>query len=194
MNNPFPAVKRFVFLSFQIFVVQTIYSVSIPVAGPVSPSTSGTGGIPIAAFAFQPVDGSAAPETKSRLEILYGRNELVLTSEVRQKTGKSLQRAKGNVTITFLDMVLTCEEAEYDENTGRVSTGNPTRFRSRTVSLTSAGASFDPVAQTVRLKAASGYFYETSGKSDREFFLAGGMSQKIEAEKLEIYWGTGKRE
>jgi hypothetical protein len=158
-------------------------------------------GNPAAAFASQPAEtgeraaaGSEAPEKQSLWEISYGGKKLVIFSDARERAGGHLQRAKGNVTLTFLDMVLTCEEVEYDEETLRVTTFNPTRFRSRRVSLISSGATFDPVAQTVTLKDASGYFYETSGKSDREYFLTGGMSRSIQAETLDIRWGSESRD
>lgn len=183
MKNPSGIHQRFLPVSFRILVVQALLLTSAPVTAPAfQPQKPGE----------QAAAGSLAPAKLSRLEISYSGDRLVIFSDALETAGNNLHRAKGNVTITFLDVVLTCEEAEYDEVTMRVSSGDPTRFRSRRVSLTSAGAVFDPAAQTVTLKDASGYYYETSGRSDREFFLTGGMSRNIKAEKLDIRWGAGQ--
>jgi hypothetical protein len=185
MINPLSVGERFLFIAFQIFLSQAMWCVSTPVAAFAVQSTEQS---------LQAAAGSEALQKQSRLEISYGGNKLVLFSDTLEEAGGKLQRAKGNVTITFLDMVLTCEEAEYDEETLRVSTRNPTRFRSRKVSLTSSGATFDPLTETVTLRDASGYFYDTSGRSDREYFLTGGMSQNIKAPELDIHWGAEKKD
>jgi len=138
--------------------------------------------------------GSRDPKTRFRREILYGGNKLVLISDRQEKAGKTLYRATGNVAITYLDMIITCDEAEYDEETLRVSTSGSTWFRREKVSLTSSRVEFNPDTRTIILYDASGYFYDTLGRSDREFFLTGGMVQNFKAEKLQIYWGTKKKD
>jgi hypothetical protein len=139
-----------------------------------------------------PDEGPKEPRIQTRLEIPYGENKLVLVSDRRVRAGGTLYRAAGNVVITFLDMRITCNEAEYDAKTLRVSTRGQTGFRRERVSLTSSGVEFDPGTKTVTLRDASGYFYDTAGRSDREFFLTGGTVQSLQSDKLQIYWGAEK--
>ena len=135
-------------------------------------------------------DGPKDSKMQFRKVIPYGEQRIVLISDQQERVEKTLYRATGNVVITFLDMILTCDEAEYDEETLHVSTRGETWFRQEKVSLTSSGVAFDFEAKAVILHDVSGYFYETSGRSDREFFLTGGMVQNIKADKLQINWGA----
>jgi len=137
-----------------------------------------------------PENGHADSRAQFRTEIPYGENTLILLSDQRERGGDALYRVTGNVVITFLDMIITCNEAEYDEDTLRVSTLAETWFRQKRASLTASGALFDPGTQTVILHDASGYFYDTRGRSEREFFLTGGTVQHIKTNKLQIHWGA----
>jgi hypothetical protein len=136
--------------------------------------------------------GPAGAGAPVRTEILYGENSLVLASDRQEKVGGNSYRAAGNIVITFLDIVVTCEEAEYDGETRRVSTRGETRFRQARTSLISSGIEFDPGTQTITFHDVTGYFYDTSGRTDREFFLTGGLVQPVRADRLQINWGTMK--
>jgi len=149
------------------------------------------------AFVYQQTDGVEHPadspkdfKAPLRKVIPYGEQRIVLISDQQERVGRTLYRATGNVVITFLDMVLTCDEAEYDVGTLHVSTRGETWFRQKKVSLTSFGVEFDFERKAVILHDVSGYFYETSGRSDREFFLTGGMVQNIRADELQIHWNA----
>jgi hypothetical protein len=129
---------------------------------------------------------------QARKEIPYGEDKLVLIFDHQQRISGTLYLATGNVAITFRDMVIGCDKAEYDGKALRVKTHGKTRFRQDKVSLESSGAEFDFDTQSIILYDASGYFYDTIGRTDREFFLTGGMVQKIHADKLQIHWNTMK--
>jgi lipopolysaccharide assembly outer membrane protein LptD (OstA) len=135
---------------------------------------------------------TARLSVNNRIEIPYGENKLVLVSDRQEKEGETLYLATGNVVITFLDMILTCDEAVYDANTRRVTTMGETWFRRKRVSLTGSSAVFDPDKQSTTLYEASGYFYDTEGRSEREFFLTGGMVEYIQVDKIQIDWNPGK--
>jgi hypothetical protein len=142
----------------------------------------------------QPADSSKDSAAQYRKEILYNGDTLVLVSDRQEKAGATRYRATGNVVITFLDMIVTCEEVEYDMENFRLATRGKTEFRNSRSVLTGSGAEFDPDTQSVVLHDVSGYFYDPSGRSDREFFLTGGMSQHIRAEKVQIHWGAGRKD
>jgi hypothetical protein len=127
-----------------------------------------------------------------RLEIPHGEDRIVLVSDQRDKIGDTLYRVTGNVTIALRDMVMTCDAAEYGEESLLLRTIGRTRFRQKKLSLVSSGAEFDFGTQSIIFHDASGYFYDTSGVSDREFFLTGGLVQPINAEKFQVYWGKAK--
>ena len=132
--------------------------------------------------------------TQSRLEIPYSGDRLVLFSDRQAIAGGSIYRATGNVLITFLDMIITCNEAEYDEETLRLSTRGKTGFRQSKISLTGSALELDSDSQTVTVHDASGYYYDTLGRSDREFFLTGGMVKKFKSDVFQIHWGTEKKD
>ena len=129
-----------------------------------------------------------------RMEIPVRGNSLVIASDRQEAFEEGRYRAIGNVVITFLDMTITCSEAEYSQKTLRLSTIGKTGFRRPRISLTGSAVELDPESETVTIRDASGYFYDTAGRSDREFFLTGGMSRKIKAEKLQISWGAEKKD
>ena len=143
--------------------------------------------------AENPADGSEESRAQSRLEIPYGGNKLVLLSDRQAIVGESIYRATGNVLITFLDMVISCDEAEYDKETLRLSTRGKTSFRQPKISLTGSALELDTDSKTVTIRDASGYLYDTLGRSDREFFLTGGMVKRIESDMFQIHWGTEKK-
>ncbi|MBN2243860.1 MAG: hypothetical protein JW793_14335 [Acidobacteria bacterium] len=163
---------------------------SMPGSGPwrTAPGTTALAAFQKGGDAGHPAESPEEPGTQIRVELYYGEDKLVLVSDRQERAGGTLYRAAGNVVITFLDMRVTCDEAEYDGFTLRVSTRGETGFRGKRVSLTSSGVEFDPDAKTVILHDVSGYFYETSGRSDREFFLTGGMVQSIKSDRFQIDW------
>ena len=132
--------------------------------------------------------------TQVRTEIPCGKDKLVLLSDKQERAGDTRFRATGHVVITFLDMVIGCDEAEYDGKTLRVSSRGQIYFTKEKMSLVGSGAEFDFDSQTIIFYDASGYFYDTSGRTDREFFLTGGLSQIITGEKLQINWGATKKD
>jgi hypothetical protein len=90
-------------------------------------------------------------------------------------------------------MVVTCEDAEYDEENLQLKTHGQTRFRQEKLSLVGSRAEFDFDTQSIIFHDASGYFYETSGLSDREFFLTGGLVEQIHTGQYQVNWGTANK-
>ena len=137
----------------------------------------------------QKAGSSENSASQYRKEIPYGGEKLTLVSDSQEKVGPTSYRASGNAVLTFLDMILTCDEIEYDTKNLRIATRGETEFRNKRAALSVSGAEFDFDTQSVILHDVSGYFYDPSGKSDRVFFLTGGMAQNIQAKKVEIHWG-----
>jgi hypothetical protein len=142
----------------------------------------------------QPSDSPKDSATQYRKEIHYNGDALVLVSDRQERVGTTRYRATGNVVITFLDMIVTCDEVEYDVEDLEVATKGKTEFRNKRAALTVSSAEFDPDTRSVILHDVSGYFYDTSGRSDREFFLTGGMAQNIRADKVQIHWGVREQD
>lgn len=141
-----------------------------------------------------PTVGSKESSAQIHRVIKSGELRIVLVSDQLEKLSETVLRATGNVTITVRDMVITCNEVEYDEAILKLKILGQTRFRRDKISLESSGAEFDFDTQSIIFHDASGYFYDTSGVSDREFFLTGGMVEPFNAEKFQIYWGTAVKD
>jgi LPS-assembly protein len=130
------------------------------------------------AFSFSvlvPRDGSAAsdfqlqapsPSERVRTEILYRDGKVILLSDFQERITRTRYRAKGHVEISFQDTVMTCDEAEYDEETREGVTRGVTRFSQGSQWLTCSRAEFDFSNQT-------GIFYDAQGFTDREFLIDG---------------------
>lgn len=114
--------------------------------------------------------GQVAPEDPAgrvRTEIRYRDGTVVLVSDTQEKS-KSLHRAAGGVRITFRDIVVTGEEAVYDEATREGFISGDTRFSQDGDRqwLTCSRAEFNFATQT-------GAFYDATGFTDREFMISG---------------------
>lgn len=108
---------------------------------------------------------AASPE-RVRTELPYRDGKVVLVSDFQEKVTGTRYRAKGHVEITYQDIVLTCEEAEYDEETGEGLTRGTTRFSQNKQWLSCSRAEFNFSNQT-------GTFYDASGYTDNEFLITG---------------------
>jgi LPS-assembly protein len=104
--------------------------------------------------------------TRPRAEIRYRDGILVLTADILERINKTRFSAKGNVHITFQDMAITCDTAEYDEVTQEGKTTGSTRFVQNQQWLTCSRAEFNLAKQT-------GKFYDATGRTDQEFLLQG---------------------
>jgi LPS-assembly protein len=80
--------------------------------------------------------------------------------------GKSRYRAQGNVSITFKDIVLTADSAEYDDETQEGLVTGKIRFSQNDVWLVCSRAELNFQTET-------GVFYDASGYTDRQFFVTG---------------------
>jgi LPS-assembly protein len=101
-----------------------------------------------------------------RTEIPYKGGTVVLLSDFQERVTRTRYRARGHVEITYQDIVITCDEAEYDEETKEGLTRGQTRFSQRQQWLTCSHAEFDFNSQT-------GIFYDAKGFTDREFLIDG---------------------
>ena len=106
-----------------------------------------------------------APE-RVRTEIPYREGTAVLVSDFQERIAKTRYRARGHVEITYQDMVITCDEAEYDEITREGLTRGTTRFSQKRQWFTCSRAEFNFASQT-------GTFYDASGFTDQEFLIQG---------------------
>ncbi|HSW38854.1 MAG TPA: putative LPS assembly protein LptD, partial [Acidobacteriota bacterium] len=128
-----------------------------------------------AAFAFLVIALAAATPAHGRSEekepeqvrtdIEHRDGAVTIISDVQEKIA-SRHRAKGRVKITFRDMVITGEEAEYDEETGKGHIAGQVNFSQGEQWLSCSRAEFDFSTRT-------GAFYDASGFTDREFIITG---------------------
>jgi LPS-assembly protein len=109
---------------------------------------------------------AAQTTERVRTEIPYREGTAVLVSDFQERVTKTRYRARGRVEITYQDMVITCDEAEYDEITREGLTRGPTRFSQKTQWLTCSRAEFNFASET-------GTFYDASGFTDQEFLIQG---------------------
>jgi LPS-assembly protein len=124
--------------------------------------------------AIMVVPGSGYPQAQSpqeapdlpRAAIPYKDGIVTLVSDESLRKEGTHFKATGHVRITFQDMVITCEGADYDEVTRQGSTSGPTRFTQKKAWLNSSRAEFDFGKQTAR-------FYDASGFTDEEFLVQG---------------------
>ena len=119
-----------------------------------------------------------------RTEIPYSDGTVVLLSDSQRKVSRSRYRAEGHVTVYFQDMMVTGEEAEYDEETREGFMAGPARFSQGQTWLSCTRAEFNFGSQT-------GVFYGASGYSDQEFLLNGRTVRKTgkdtyRVEKIDI--------
>ncbi len=111
-------------------------------------------------------DQAATASQRVRTQIPYNDGTVTLVSDFQERTTKTRYRASGHVEITFQDIVLTCEEAEYDEETREGFTRGPTRFSQNKQWLTCSRAEFNFTDKT-------GKFYDAEGYTDNQFLIRG---------------------
>lgn len=112
-----------------------------------------------------PLEAGQAPE-RVRTEIPYRDGTVVLLSEFQEKITETRYRAKGQVEISFQDVVITSDEVEYDELTRVGETKGAARFSQNKQWLVCSRAEFNFESQT-------GVFYDASGFTDEEFLIRG---------------------
>ncbi|MFH1573467.1 MAG: LPS assembly protein LptD [Acidobacteriota bacterium] len=101
-----------------------------------------------------------------RTEIKYSEGVVVLTSDVQERTPPGRYSARGNVEITYRDIRITCDEAEFEERTREGSARGNLRFSQDRQWFTCSRAEFNLASQT-------GTFYDASGFTDQEFLIRG---------------------
>ncbi len=117
-----------------------------------------------------------------RTEIPYRDGTVILISDFQDSIGTRYS-AKGNVLITFKDIVITSEEVVYDEATQEGFATGQTRFSQKQQWLVCSRAEFNLNTQT-------GVFYDASGYTDREFFITGRTIFKTGPETYRVENGT----
>jgi LPS-assembly protein len=109
------------------------------------------------------------PESRFReqvtTEIPYRNGKVVITSDYQEST-KTRHHATGHVTITYQDIRITCDSAEYDDATHKGSTSGKTQFSQGQQSLTCSRAEFDASNETAT-------FYDAVGHTDQGFLIQG---------------------
>jgi LPS-assembly protein len=125
--------------------------------------------------------GENGPE-QVRTEIVYRDGTVTLISDFQEKIA-SLHRAEGRVRITFQDMIITGEEAGYDEVSRKGYIEGRVHFSQKEQWLSSSRAEFDFLTQT-------GTFHEASGFTDREFIISGEMIVKTGPDTYRVEDGS----
>ncbi len=123
-----------------------------------------------------------APAERVRTEIPYREGTVILQSDFQERISKTRYRARGHVEIVYQDILVTCDEAEYDEATREAWTRGPTRFSQHQEWLTCSHAEFNFADRT-------GIFYDAQGFTDREFLIDGRTILKTGPETYRIQEG-----
>jgi LPS-assembly protein len=113
--------------------------------------------------------------------IPYRDGEFVLISD-SQDSIKTRHSATGHVLMTFQDIQITCDHAEYDEATRKGSTSGLTRFTQKQQWLTCSRAEFDLINQTAT-------FYDATGYTDQGFLVQGKVVLKTGRDTYEVERG-----
>src|SRR5512134_1978734 len=100
---------------------------------------------------------AASGQERVRTEIPYRDGTVVLVSDVQERFTKSRYRAVGRVEITFQDMVITCDHAEYDEVTREGLAQGNVRFSQKRQWLACSRATFNLAQQTAVFYDAKGF-------------------------------------
>jgi LPS-assembly protein len=136
--------------------------------------------LPLSAVQSPASDLQAVPPTERvHTEIPYRDGTVSLVSDFQERISKTTYRAKGHVEITYQDMVMSCEELEYDEVTREGFTRGPTRFSQNKQWLSCSRAEFNFANKT-------GVFYDASGYTDQEFMITGRTIIKTGADTYRI--------
>ncbi|MBP1600246.1 MAG: Organic solvent tolerance protein OstA [Acidobacteria bacterium] len=109
---------------------------------------------------------AAEPSPQVKTEIPYRDGTVVLISDFQERITRSRYRASGHVHITFQEMLITCDEAEYDEESRAGTAKGNIRFSHERQWFSCTRAEFNFEEQT-------GVFYEATGFTDQEFLIRG---------------------
>jgi len=99
-----------------------------------------------------------------RTEIPYRDGVVKLTSDTQEIIGERY-RARGNVRITYKDIVVTGDEAEYNKGTSESFISGHARFSQNDQWLACSRAEFN-------FSDMTGAFYDASGYTDKEFLVS----------------------
>jgi LPS-assembly protein len=138
---------------------------------------------------FRPLPASAGPapaaeSVQVRNEIPYRDGTVILTSDFQEKDlSEGIWRASGNVKIHYQDILITTDEAVYNERTGEGHTTGTTHFSQGDQWLTCSRAEFNFDNQT-------GTFYDAKGFTDREFLVTGRTIIKTGRDTYRVLTGT----
>ncbi len=106
------------------------------------------------------------PLEQVRSEIPYRDGTVVLLSDFQERVTRTRYRASGHVRVTFQDMLITCDEAEYDEATRDGWAKGNIRFSQGKQWFSCSRAEFNFENQTAT-------FHDASGFTDQEFLVRG---------------------
>jgi LPS-assembly protein len=125
-----------------------------------------------------PAQSRETSEGTVRTEMPYRDGTVILTSDSQEKIA-SLHRATGHVEFVFRDIIVSGEEAEYNEETGEGSLKGSVRFSQKQQWLTCSRAEFN-------LSDGTGVFYDATGYLDREFLITSRTIRKTGADTYRI--------
>lgn len=128
----------------------------------------------------QEVQQNYAGRVRTEFPSRYGL--VTLTSDQQEQVSSNRFSARGNVVLTFKDIVITAETAEYDKDSGEGLLTGRIRFSQKELWLVCSRAEFNIHRET-------GVFYDASGHADREFFVTGRTIYKTGPETYRIEEG-----
>jgi LPS-assembly protein len=117
-----------------------------------------------------------------RSEIPYRDGIVVIVSDFQERITRTRYSARGRVQITFQDMVVSGDEAQYDEETQEGFMEGQARFSQQDAWLNCSRAEFNFMTKT-------GTFYDASGYTDRQFYITGRTIHKTGTDKYRVEKG-----
>jgi LPS-assembly protein len=125
-----------------------------------------------------PAQSRETPEGPVRTEIPYREGRIILTSDSQEKMA-SRYRASGHVVIFFRDMVISGDEAEYNEDSGEGYINGSVSFIQKQQSLTCSRVEFNFSDETAT-------FHDAKGYTDRQFYITSRTIRKTGADAYQI--------
>lgn len=142
----------------------------------------------IGAGAATPGAGYAQTQSSAQVfdqnfaEIPYRDGKVIIAFDYMDTVGDTY-RATGHVRITFQDMVITCDGAEYNGVTHKGTTSGRTHFSQKKAWFDCSRSEFDLSTQTAK-------FFDATGYTDEEFYVQGRIVLKTGRDTYSVDQGS----
>jgi LPS-assembly protein len=118
-----------------------------------------------------------------RTEMPYRDGVVILSSDTQEQLDKDRYRAQGHVEITYKDIVISSDAAEYNRETQQGLMTGKIRFSQKELWLVCSRAELN-------FRTETGVFYDASGYTDKQFFVTGRTIHKTGPESYRVESST----